>query len=427
LECVKAALPNIPLPKLNAAPITKHLCQKIDSNMDILFDYMRSIGISSPQGTGWLSVVLTFILGWGVTHRFIPKLRSFSMKVGWADQPNQRRLNREPLPNAGGLAIYTGVIAALILAACLSPMVWDKVLVQILAILLGASILVLVGFIDDQFSLPPLFRLVVQILVSLLLVVVGIKIKVTLGLPIDGTLSVLATVFWIVGITNAVNLMDGLDGLAGGISFITAMSLMAASAQFEERAAATLILSAVAGSSLGFLRHNYHPSRIIMGDAGAYFLGYVLASTSILGNVKVTTIFSLVPTAMFLLVPVVDTSQVIIRRMMAGKNPLSTPGKDHLHHGLLSWGLSQGHSAMILWGVTLTANVVAMRMQGTRQMAIVTVAIGIVLLLIITVKWRNAATEAVQQKNRQMQISNPVISGTTELKEAESEEPTDKS
>jgi UDP-GlcNAc:undecaprenyl-phosphate/decaprenyl-phosphate GlcNAc-1-phosphate transferase len=425
LECAKAALPNIPLLKLTTtALITKHLCQKIDSNMDIIFDYMRSIGISNPQGTGWLSVVLTFILGWGVTHRFIPKLRSFSMKVGWADQPNQRRLNREPLPNAGGLAIYTGVIAALILAACLSPMVWDKVLVQILAILLGASILVLVGFIDDQFSLPPLFRLVVQILVSLLLVVVGIKIKVTLGLPIDGTLSVLATVFWIVGITNAVNLMDGLDGLAGGISFITAMSLMAASAQFEERAAATLILSAVAGSSLGFLRHNYHPSRIIMGDAGAYFLGYVLAATSILGNVKVTTIFSLVPTAMFLLVPVVDTSQVIIRRMMAGKNPLSTPGKDHLHHGLLSWGLSQGHSAMILWGVTLTANVVAMRMQGTRQMATVTVAIGIVLLLIVTVKWRNAATEAVQQKNRQMQISNPVI-GTAELKEAEPEEPTD--
>ncbi len=370
--------------------------------MDIIFNYMRSIGISDPQGIGWLSVVLTFILGWGVTHRFIPKLRSFSMKVGWADQPNQRRLNREPLPNAGGLAIYAGVIAALILAACLSPMVWDNVLVQILAILLGASILVLVGFIDDQFGLPPLFRLLVQVLVSLLLVVVGITIKVT-GTPIDGTLSVLATVFWIVGITNAVNLMDGMDGLAGGISFITGMSLLAASAQFKDRAAATLILSAVSGSSLGFLRHNYHPSRIIMGDAGAYFLGYVLAATSILGSVKVTTIFSLVPTAMFLLVPVVDTTQVIVRRMMAGKNPLSTPGKDHLHHGLMSWGLSQGHSAIILWGVTLVANVVAMWMQGTSPIAIGTVAIGVVALLTFTVKWRNAAAEAVQLKNRQMQ------------------------
>jgi UDP-GlcNAc:undecaprenyl-phosphate/decaprenyl-phosphate GlcNAc-1-phosphate transferase len=376
--------------------------------MDIIFDYMRLIGISDPTGRGWLSVVLTFILGLIVTHRFIPKLRSFSIKVGWADLPSQRRLNREPLPNAGGLAIYTGVIAALILAASLSPMVWDKVLVQILAILLGASVLVLVGFIDDQFGLPPLFRLLVQLVVSLLLVVVGIKINVTIGTPIDGTLSVIATVFWIVGITNAVNLMDGMDGLAGGISFITGMSLLAASAQFPDKAAATLILSAVSGSSLGFLRHNYHPSRIIMGDAGAYFLGYVLAATSILGGAKVTSIFSLVPTAMFLLVPVVDTTQVIVRRMIAGKNPLSTPGKDHLHHGLLSWGLSQGHSAIILWTVTLMANLVAMHIQGTKIVVIGTVAIGIVVLLVVTVQWRNAAAEAVQLKTRQMQVGQTI-------------------
>jgi UDP-GlcNAc:undecaprenyl-phosphate/decaprenyl-phosphate GlcNAc-1-phosphate transferase len=375
------------------------------ANMDFIFGYMKSIGINNPQGSGWLSVVFTFILAWAVTHRFIPKLRSFALKVGWADQPNSRRLNREPLPNAGGLAIYAGVIAALILAACLSPMVWTKVLVQILAILLGASILVMVGFIDDQFGLPPLFRLVVQMLAALLLVVVGIKINVTLGTPIDGTLSAMATMFWIVGITNAVNLMDGMDGLAGGISFITGMSLLAASAQFEERAAATLILAAVSGSSLSFLRHNYHPSRIIMGDAGAYFLGYVLASTSILGNLKVTTISSLVPTAMFLLVPVVDTTQVIVRRTLAGKNPLSTPGKDHLHHRLLSWGLSQGHSAVILWIVTLAANVIAMRMQGTRQMAIATVAIGVTVLLALTVWWRSRAIEAAQHKARQLEVS----------------------
>jgi hypothetical protein len=105
---------------------------------------------------------------------------------------------------------------------------------------------------------------------------------------------------------------------------------------------------------------------------------------------------------------VVDTTQVIVRRMMAGKNPLSTPGKDHLHHGLMSWGLSQGHSAIILWGVTLVADMVAMHMQGTSQMAIWTVAIGIVALLTFTVKWRNAVAEAVQQKNRQMQIAHPV-------------------
>jgi UDP-GlcNAc:undecaprenyl-phosphate/decaprenyl-phosphate GlcNAc-1-phosphate transferase len=214
----------------------------ISSIMDFIFSYMRSIGISNPQGSGWLSVVLTFAVAWAVTFRFIPNLRSFALKVGWADSPNARRLNKEPLPNAGGLAIYAGVIAALILAACISPMVLQKILVQILAILLGASILVLVGFIDDQFGLPSLFRLIVQILAGLLLVVVGIKIGVNFGTPIDGSLSVLFTVFWVVGITNAVNLMDGMDGLAGGISFIAAMSMLAVSAQFEARAAATLVL-----------------------------------------------------------------------------------------------------------------------------------------------------------------------------------------
>jgi UDP-GlcNAc:undecaprenyl-phosphate/decaprenyl-phosphate GlcNAc-1-phosphate transferase len=348
--------------------------------------FMNSIGVADPHGRGWLAVVLTFMFAWLVTYLFIPKVRTFALKVGWADLPNARRLNQEPLPNAGGLAIYTGVLAAIILAGCLSPFVLAKVQVAILAILLGGSILVIVGFIDDQFGLPPLFRLIVQILTALLLVVCKIQIHIIyFGAPIDDILSIAITVFWIVGITNAVNLMDGMDGLAGGVSFITAMSLLAASAQFETRAAATLVSAGVGGAALGFLRHNYYPSRIIMGDAGAYFLGYVLAATSILGNVKVTTITSLVPTIMLLLVPVVDTSQVIIRRLLSGNNPLSTPGKDHLHHRLLAQGFSQRHSAVILWGVTLAADIVAMRMQGTRQMAIVVTAVGIALLLTVTV------------------------------------------
>ncbi len=348
---------------------------------------MNSIGIADPQGRGWLSVVLTFMFAWIVTYLFIPKVRTFALKVGWADEPNARRLHQEPRPNAGGLAIYTGVVAAIILAGCLSTMVLLKVQVAILAILLGGSVLVIVGFIDDQFGgLPALFRLLVQILTALLLVVCGIQIHVVyFGESIDNILSIVLTVFWIVGITNAVNLMDGMDGLAGGVSFISAMSLLAASAQFESRAAATLICAGVAGAALGFLRHNYHPSRIFMGDAGAYFLGYVLAATSILGYVKVTTVTSLIPTMMLFIVPIIDTSQVIVKRLLSGHNPLSTPGKDHLHHRLLAQGFSQRHSALILWGVTLAAGIIAMQMQGAKPMAIVVTALGIALMLIGTV------------------------------------------
>jgi UDP-GlcNAc:undecaprenyl-phosphate/decaprenyl-phosphate GlcNAc-1-phosphate transferase len=351
-------------------------------------NFMHSIGVADPLGRGWLSVVLTFMFAWMVTYLFIPKVRTFALEAGWADQPNARRLNKEPLPNAGGLAIYAGVIAATILAGCLSPIVIAKVQVAVLAILLGGSVLTLVGFIDDQVKdgLPPLFRLLVQVLVALLLVVCRIQIHIVyFGAPIDGILSVVFTVLWVVGITNAVNLMDGIDGLAGGVSFITAMMLLAASAQFETRAAATLISAGVGGAALGFLRHNYHPSRIILGDSGAYFLGYVLAATSILGSVKASTITSLVPTVLLLVVPVVDTSQVIIKRLLSGKNPLSTPGKDHLHHRLLAQGFSQRHSAVILWGVNLAGGLIAMRMQGVRQTAIVATAIGITSLLMLTI------------------------------------------
>ena len=128
-----------------------------------------------------------------------------------------------------------------------------------------------------------------------------------------------------------------------------------------------------------------------MGDAGAYFLGYVLAATSILGSVKVTTITSLLPILMLFLVPVVDTSQVIIKRLLSGKNPLSTPGRDHLHHRLLAVGFSQRHSAIILWGFSLAGGIIAMRLQHTRQMAIIVAAIGIAMLLVLTVWLRMLA------------------------------------
>ena len=346
---------------------------------------LKSLGIADPSGTGWLAVVFTFLLAWLVTWRLIPTVRKFALRVGWADQPNARRLNREPLPNAGGLAIYAGVIAALVLASLLRPIELQNVLAQVLTILLGGSILVLVGFIDDQFGLPPSVRLWAQILTALLLVANGISIHVMFGTPIDSLLSMLLTVLWVVGITNAINLMDGMDGLAGGISFITAMSLLGVAAQFNNRAAAILVLAALAGGALGFLRHNFHPSRIIMGDAGAYFFGYVLAATSILGRLQQNTVYALIPTVLFLLLPVLDTTQVFVRRLLAGNNPLSTPGKDHLHHRLLAWGLSQRHAAFTLWSITLIFNLLAMRIQGMSLAVMLTTASSIIILLGYTI------------------------------------------
>jgi UDP-GlcNAc:undecaprenyl-phosphate GlcNAc-1-phosphate transferase len=350
-----------------------------------MYRFLKSLGIADPGGSGWLAVVFTFLLACIVTWYLIPVVRKFALRVGWADQPNARRLNKEPLPNAGGLAIYTGVIAAMVLASLLRPIEVQHVLAQVLTILLGGSILVLVGFIDDQFGLPPSVRMLIQVLTALLLVANGIGFKVAFGTPIDYVLSILLTVLWVVGVTNAINLMDGMDGLVGGVGFITSLSLLAVSAQVPNTAAATFVLAALAGAALGFLRHNFNPSHIIMGDAGAYFFGYVLAATSILGKLQVNTIFALVPPVLFLLLPVLDTTQVIIRRLLAGKNPMSSPGKDHLHHRLLAWGLSQRHAALTLWSITLVCNLLAMRLQNMTLVQMLTTAIGIILLLSFTV------------------------------------------
>lgn len=352
-----------------------------------IYSSLKSLGIANPNGSGWLAVVFTFLLALVVSWSLIPRIRTFALRVGWADQPNARRLNREPLPNAGGLAIYAGVIAAVTLASLLRPIELENVLAQVLTVLLGGSILVLVGFIDDQFGLPASFRLLVQILTALLLVANDIGFDLTFNTPIDSTLSTLLTVVWVVGITNAINLMDGMDGLAGGVSFITAMSLLAVSAQYPNRAAATLVLAALGGSALGFLRHNFHPSKIIMGDAGAYFFGYVLAATSILGELQITTVLSILPPVAFLLLPVLDTTQVFVRRLAAGKNPLSTPGKDHLHHRLLAWGLSQRRAALILWSITLACNWLGMSIRDMSLEVIIATTITIVVLLSFTV-WR---------------------------------------
>jgi len=365
--------------------------------LDPIIDFLNSLGIDAPDRWGWVMVLLTFVIAAVAAWQFMPRLRVFSLRVGWADQPNARRLNQEPLPNAGGLAIFAAVMVALVITTMFRPIEIEDVQVQVLAILLGGSFVIMAGFIDDQFGLPPWFRLLVQLFAALLLVSAGTRIEVLFGGELAGALSVIITLLWIMGITNAMNLIDGIDGLAGGVSFITGMSLLAVSAQFQARAAATLVLAALAGAALGFLRHNFPPSRIIMGDSGAYFFGYVLAASSILGNLKVTTVFALFPTVLFLLLPLLDTAQVVFRRLLRRQNPLSSPGKDHLHHRLLDRGLSQTRTTLILWGVTLGTNIIAMAVQGMSAIAIVVTAVGIMVLLALVVWRRRRALRRIQE------------------------------
>ena len=359
-----------------------------------LTSFFKELGISGKVLDGLLPVMVIFVVAVVLTTWFIPSVRRFAVRAGLADLPNERRLNKEPLPNLGGLAIFAGVMAALILAVAMKPDLLLKVQVQVLAIALGATIMLLVGFIDDQFSLPPLFRLLVQVLAACLLIVNGIHISATPRFDFPPFVGTVLTIIWVVGITNAVNLMDGMDGLVGGLGFIAGCALLAASAQFADRGAATLLLAAVAGACLGFLRHNFNPSRIILGDAGAYFLGFTLAAVSILGTLKVTAAATLVTPLLFLAVPILDTTQVVVRRLRRGVNPLSTPGRDHLHHQLLGQGLSQRRAVLVLWAVILAANILGMLAQGIRPTVVIVTTVGVCLLLAAAVVPRMRETEA---------------------------------
>lgn len=359
--------------------------------LDRITHFLEALGIHDPGSLGSVAVVITFVIAALVAWWFTPRTRMFSMRKGLADEPNPRRVNVEPLPNAGGLAIYTAVILALVIATMMRGIVLADVQEQILAILLGASFVVLAGFIDDQFGLSPLFRLGVQLIAALLLVGTGIRINVAFGGELATLISAVFTVIWIMVITNAINLIDGVDGLATGVSAITGLCLLAVSAQFEDRAAATILLAAVAGAALGFLRHNFPPARIIMGDSGAYFFGFVLAASALLGSLKTTTVMGLGPVFVFLglmfLLPLIDTLQVFTRRLLRRKNPITTPGRDHLHHHLLAWGLSQRRTTLLLWTLTLATNVGAMVVEGMNASVVVTTAVGTVLLLSFVV-WR---------------------------------------
>jgi UDP-GlcNAc:undecaprenyl-phosphate GlcNAc-1-phosphate transferase len=362
--------------------------------MDQLHAFAQQLGIADLFGGGFWTVVLTFMTAALITWRFIPQVRAFALRAGWADAPNERRLNTVPLPNAGGLAIFVGFMVSLIVGWALRPIVIEAVNIQVLAILLGASLMVLVGFIDDQYGLTPLFRLGAQILAATLLLVNGLQIDVrslpflhTLGDPSAQVLGTVVTVLWVVGLTNAMNLLDGVDGVVGGVAFIASLMLLVTAAQFPDRAAAVILLAGLAGSALGYLRHNFNPSRIIMGDAGSTLFGYTLAAVSLLGTLKVSAGASLIVPLLIMALPLVDTTQVVIGRLARGiRNPLGHPDKTHLHFRVLARTGNARRTAVVLWAAALICGMLGMFVQHIAPLTVL-----LTVLFIGTALWYVAA------------------------------------
>jgi UDP-GlcNAc:undecaprenyl-phosphate GlcNAc-1-phosphate transferase len=321
-------------------------------------------------------VLCSFIAALVVVSLAVPWVRDFANRIGALQDGGDshgdgRRLHAGRVPNIGGIAIFGGFLVALLVGSLVRPALLDAFRVELLAIVLGGSLMVLVGFLDDMWEVPPAMRLAAQFLAAGILVVNGVKIEFVTDyfgagsyLFMPEVLTVAVTLLWVVGFTNAFNFIDGLDGLSSGIAAISSLSLLAVALQFPDRGAAILLLASLAGAALGFLRHNFNPAKIIMGDSGAYMLGYVLAAVSVLGALKVTAAVTVAAPILILALPVLNITQVTVRRLRRGVSP-SVASNDHLHDLLREHSGSPRVTVMVLWLATLALGTLGMLLSRT--------------------------------------------------------------
>jgi UDP-GlcNAc:undecaprenyl-phosphate GlcNAc-1-phosphate transferase len=291
-----------------------------------------------------------------------PFIKGIALKMGFVDRPNERKVHKRPMVRLGGVSIFAGTVTALVIVWLMggfgllpSSREWE-----VWGVILGGLAFFLIGLGDDLFNLTPVARLVMQVIVAGIAWWMGVRIDF-LSIPFDGLiqlswLSLPITIIWLVGIANAINWIDGLDGLAAGVCGISAVVLLFVTLVMEQPAAA-LIAAALAGGALGFLRYNFNPAQIFMGDGGAYFMGFTLAGVAIIGLVKVTAVATVAVTAvllpyLILAVPIVDMSFVILSRLRHGKSPFKADNR-HLHHRLLQAGISQRLTVLFIYALTL--------------------------------------------------------------------------
>lgn len=288
-----------------------------------------------------------------VSYTTTPPVRLLAFRIGAIDIPTDaRRMHKKPTPRIGGLAIFAGFLIA--------TLVFCEPSSQLFAIWIGGGILVVLGILDDIFRLPAWIKLIVQLCVAGIAVSFGINIEYIrlFGTQINfGFFSIPITILWIVGLSNAINLIDGLDGLSCGVSAITSISILTVMLIAEDYTAA-LITAILTGACFGFLPYNKNPAKIFMGDTGALFLGYTLSIISVQGLFKLHTMLSfLVPLSIFAL-PIFDTLNAIIRRVAHGQSPFH-PDRGHLHHKLVDMGFSHKEAVKLLYAISGLMGLVA--------------------------------------------------------------------
>ena len=313
-----------------------------------------------------LKLLLVLVVTTAISFVSTPLVKMLAYKVGAIDVPkDNRRMHKVPIPRLGGLAIFIAFLLGVLLFADV-----DR---QMQGILLGAIMIVVLGVMDDIMTLRALPKFIVQIAAAGVAVYHGCSIDmisnpnllsstpyVTLGVW-----SIPVTIIWIVAITNAVNFIDGLDGLACGVSAISAASLFVVALLVAEGNIA-IILAALLGACLGFIPYNLNPAKIFMGDTGATFLGYILATMSVQGLFKMYAIISFAVPFLILGVPIFDICFAFLRRIAHGQNPM-VADRGHVHHRLIDMGFSQKQSVAIAYLITAILGLAAVVLTSSGE------------------------------------------------------------
>jgi UDP-GlcNAc:undecaprenyl-phosphate GlcNAc-1-phosphate transferase len=296
-----------------------------------------------------------------------PIIRRLAQRLDWLDRPRGlRKIHERAIPRLGGIAIFLSIAAALAVLPLIDNLVTRSLRTEwkeITAVLVSSSLVFLFGIFDDLHGSRARWKLLVQILAGVVLYALGGRIE-AISLPFIGSTSIPPvlgfglTVIWVVGISNAFNLIDGMDGLAAGASLFATLVMLVVSFSLGN-VFVTIVLLTLAGSLIGFLRYNFNPASIFLGDSGALFIGFLLAALSLTGSQKASTAVAIAIPLMAFGMPVIDTALAITRRFISGK-PLFEGDLDHIHHKLLERGWSQRRVAFVLYGVCAFFGLVAL-------------------------------------------------------------------
>jgi UDP-GlcNAc:undecaprenyl-phosphate GlcNAc-1-phosphate transferase len=335
-------------------------------------------------------IVAVFLAAALIALVLTPVVRRIVLRYEVVDHPEARRINTIPVPRGGGLAVCAAflVVAGTFLfvnqEARLIPIPFSLDPSEVAALLVGGGLAAALGAIDDLLDLRARLQLLGQIGLALFAVALGITIDFIanpLGpglIRFSGPIAAGLTVFWIVGMINSINWIDGLDGLSTGVSLIAAVTLGIISLTTQVGQALIAVLCfALAGALLGFLRWNFNPASIFTGTSGVQFVGYTLAVLAILGTAKVAVAL------LVLGVPIIDTFWIIVRRVSQGRSPFN-PDRTHIHHRLLDLGLSHRETVLTIYGICLALAILSMLLSGVTQLYAflgVFVAFGLVLFL----------------------------------------------